>query len=180
MTYFQKLKGHLSTVLAHKRAVFQACVKAGQPWRGFWHDMSKFSPTEFFEYVKYFEVGKSPRDVAIESGHVFTAWRHHVGHNPHHWEYWIDRQQTEIVPLEMPIPHFVEMVCDWIGASKTYATLRGQTWSLEKLHIWYKWVTTHQLFHSATLARVEFIMSRETEEEIYEALRAFQYNDKQK
>ena len=174
----KNLIGHISTVSAHRREVFKSCVRAGQFWRGLTHDLSKFSPTEFFQYVKYFEVGKSPRDVAIDRGEVFSAWRHHVGHNPHHWEYWIDRQQTEIVPIEMPINYFAEMVCDWIGASKTYATKRGQVWSLEKLHTWYKWVTTHQLFHPNTLARVEFIIARETEEEIYEALRAFKYANK--
>lgn len=172
MTYLQRLFGHISTVLTHKREVFKACVKAGQPWRGFWHDMSKFSPTELGQYVRYFEQGISPRDVALKRGEVFSAWRHHVGHNPHHWEYWIDRQETKVVPLEMPTPYFVEMVCDWIGASKTYATKRGQIWSIDKLHSWYKWVTTHQLFHEKTLVLVEFIMQLPTEEDIYIFLRS--------
>lgn len=172
MTYLQRLFGHISTVLTHKREVFKACCKAGQPWRGFWHDMSKFSPTELGEYVRYFEQGISPRDVALKQGKVFTAWRHHVGHNPHHWEYWIDRQETKVVPLEMPVPYFVEMVCDWIGASKTYSTFRGKEWSMDELHAWYERTKQYQKFHPYTYAMVKVIMQLKTEQEIYDFLRS--------
>ena len=171
MTYFQKFKGHLSTVLAHRHAVFQACIKAGQFWRGFNHDLSKFSPTEFFQYVKYFEVGKSPRDVALDMGEQFTAWRHHVGHNPHHWEYWVDNQKGVLVPLEMPTPYFIEMICDWIGANKTYATRKGQTWDINELHTWYNKTKDHQLFAEVTLQRVQYLMKLRDEQSIYAALR---------
>lgn len=172
MTYFQKLTGYLNITLTHKRAVFKACKKAGQPWRGFWHDTSKLLPAEFFQSVKYYEVGKSPHVVAINQGHEFPAWQHHVGHNPHHWEYWVDRRGLDgDVPLKMPYSYFVEMVCDWIGASKTYSTFHGKEWSMDELHSWYERTKQYQIFHPYTKAMVVVIMNLKTEEEIYEFLR---------
>lgn len=46
--------GHTKTVLKHKWVVFKLCCKAGIPWRGLVHDLSKFSPTEFWESAKYY------------------------------------------------------------------------------------------------------------------------------
>lgn len=43
-----KFKGHFKTVLTHKYYVFKNCVVAGMPLRGILHDLSKFSPIEFF------------------------------------------------------------------------------------------------------------------------------------
>mgnify|MGYP003373931843 CR=1 FL=1 len=47
---------HFKKVCTHKWYVFKLCCKIGEPWRGFFHDFSKFSPTEnnFKEaYKKY-------------------------------------------------------------------------------------------------------------------------------
>ena len=46
---------HIKLVLTHKWYVFIYCTKIGLPWRGSMHDMSKFSPTEFCESVKYYD-----------------------------------------------------------------------------------------------------------------------------
>ena len=43
----RKIVGHIKTVTKHKWLVFKLCCRAGIPWRGFMHDWSKFSPTEF-------------------------------------------------------------------------------------------------------------------------------------
>ena len=58
-----KFFGHLKTVLTHKWWVFKYACKLGIPWQGFMHDMSKFSPTEFFESVKYYMVMTRPEEV---------------------------------------------------------------------------------------------------------------------
>ena len=55
-----KFFGHLKTVLVHKWWVFYYCYMVGLTWRGIKHDLSKFSPTEFFESVKYFTGTDSP------------------------------------------------------------------------------------------------------------------------
>ena len=44
---------HINLVMHHKWLVFKLCCKVGLPWRGFMHDWSKFSPTEFWESVNY-------------------------------------------------------------------------------------------------------------------------------
>lgn len=44
---FQKMMGHLKTILHHKRLVREGCFKAGIYWQGITHDLSKFSPTNF-------------------------------------------------------------------------------------------------------------------------------------
>ena len=52
--------GHTKTVIKHKWIVFKLACRAGIPWRGFVHDLSKFSPTEFAESVKYYVGVHSP------------------------------------------------------------------------------------------------------------------------
>ena len=39
---------HFKKVYTHKFWVFVYCLKAGIPLQGLFHDMSKFSPIEFF------------------------------------------------------------------------------------------------------------------------------------
>lgn len=46
---------HFKKVCKHKYWVGYYCFKAGIPWRGIKHDMSKFSPIEFLESVKYYQ-----------------------------------------------------------------------------------------------------------------------------
>ena len=52
--------GHLHTVNKHRWYVFKLSVRAGIPIRGLLHDLSKYSPTEFWEGVKYFDGKVSP------------------------------------------------------------------------------------------------------------------------
>ena len=46
---------HLKTVLKHKFYVGYYCFLFGIPIQGILHDLSKFSPVEFFESVKYYD-----------------------------------------------------------------------------------------------------------------------------
>ena len=54
------------------------------------HDWSKFHPVEFFESVKYYQGISSPIPFCKLVNGVSYAWQHHKGHNPHHYEYWVD------------------------------------------------------------------------------------------
>ena len=51
---------HFCTITKHRWVVFKLCTKVGEPWRGLVHDLSKYSPTEFWEGVKYFNGHHSP------------------------------------------------------------------------------------------------------------------------
>ena len=113
--------GHLSTVTRHRSTVFIHCCKAGIPWRGFWHDISKFSPTEFIPSVKHYAGGRrSPNELERADYGYSLAWMHHKGRNRHHFEYWTDYDPVTHVmsPVKMPKKYLVEMFCDRVGASK--------------------------------------------------------------
>ena len=110
---------HLALVTRHRFMVFVHCAKCGIPWRGLVHDLSKFSPTEFFESVKYFTGYRSPIGVCREHNGVSMAWLHHKGRNKHHIEYWLD-PDCEIQPM-MSYEYAVECACDKLAATRIYA-----------------------------------------------------------
>ena len=111
---------HLKTILTHKKWVFFFARKLGIGWQGFWHDMSKFSPTEFMESIKYYTGTRSPIDVCKEQNGYSKAWLHHKGRNPHHYEYWQDNFDKGGEPLKMPDKYVKEMICDYLAAGKAY------------------------------------------------------------
>ena len=89
---------HIKTVMTHKFYVFIFACKAGIPFRGLVHDMSKFSPSEFFESVKYYQGNGSPISAAKKENGYSKAWLHHKGRNKHHWQYWYDSQTYDKTP----------------------------------------------------------------------------------
>ena len=117
-----KFFGHLKTVLKHKYWVWYYMSKCGFKWGwlGLWHDMSKFSPTEFFESVKYYSGTRSPIDACKEENGISMAWMHHKGRNPHHYEYWMDNFDKGGEAKQMPWRYKVEMICDYLGAARAY------------------------------------------------------------
>lgn len=124
---------HLHTVNKHRFKVFILCCKAGQPWRGLLHDLSKYSPTEFFEGVKYYQGTYSPiKNRKMEAGYS-EAWLHHFGRNKHHYEYWYDSDTYDKTPV-IPYPYVVEMICDQLAAGMIY---QGKKWTKEfQLEYW--------------------------------------------
>lgn len=116
----KKFFGHLKTVLVHKWWVFYYCCKFGIPHRGIFHDMSKFSPTEFWESVKYYSGTRSPIDVCKEVNGWSKAWLHHRGRNLHHYEAWQDNFDKGGEPLCMPFVYNLEMLCDYLAAGRAY------------------------------------------------------------
>lgn len=118
--YIKNCCMHLKTILTHKKYVFLLCLKAGIPWQGIVHDLSKFTPIEFFESVKYYTGTRSPIMACKEDIGYSMAWQHHKGINKHHAEWWVDKLYQGGVPIQIPYKYVVEMVCDIIGASKAY------------------------------------------------------------
>lgn len=116
---------HTALVLKHKWLVFKFCTKIGIPFRGLIHDMSKFSPTEFWESVKYYNGEKSPIELCRRENGYSKAWLHHKGRNKHHYEYWYDRNAPEPTPI-IPYKYVAEMICDKLAASITY---NGKKWT---------------------------------------------------
>lgn len=120
---------HLKTILIHKYWVAKYCFQLGLYWRGLVHDLSKFHPIEFLESIKYYTGTSSPINECKKDKGYSLAWQHHKGHNSHHYEYWIDRLDTGGESIKMPKDDLKELICDWIGAGKTYM---GSDFTFEK------------------------------------------------
>lgn len=113
---------HLKVICHHRHLVIKHCRKAGIFWQGLGHDLSKFSPTEFFTGAKYFLGNRSPNEKERELFGYSAAWLHHKGRNKHHFEYWndVNPQTKRYEPVKMPTRYLIEMFCDRVAASKTY------------------------------------------------------------
>lgn len=115
-------RAHLHTVNRHRRLVRHYCFKLGLVWQGLTHDLSKYSPTEFWRGVKYYQGWRSPNDQERLENGVSLAWLHHKGRNRHHFEYWTDYnpKTKKVSPVKMPFCFVAEMFCDRLAASKIY------------------------------------------------------------
>ena len=114
--------GHLKTVHHHRALVRRYCFRLGLYWQGLTHDLSKYSPVEFWAGVKYFQGDHSPNDAQRRADGYSAAWLHHKGRNRHHFEYWTDyNPYTRLTePVKMPLRYVAEMFCDRVAASKIY------------------------------------------------------------
>ncbi|MBE5892503.1 MAG: catalase [Lachnospiraceae bacterium] len=120
-----KVWKHFRTITYHKYLVARGCFGVGLYKQGLLHDLSKYSPSEFWVGVKYFQGDRSPNNAEREDIGYSSAWLHHKGRNKHHYEYWIDynsRAKAEdiMIPVPMPKKYIAEMVMDRIAASKVY------------------------------------------------------------
>ena len=116
------IREHLKTVNRHRRLVRRYCFKLGLYWQGLTHDLSKYSPTEFWRSAKYYQGFRSPNDQERSETGVSLSWLHHKGRNRHHFEYWTDYSLNGdgIAGVEMPKKYIAEMFCDRLAASKVY------------------------------------------------------------
>jgi len=126
---------YLVYILRHKWFVLVASIKIGAPvWRAIAHDFSKFLPSEWFAYARYFygdtnsenlrliaEYGLPeliPYGIAPED-RFDMAWLLHQHRNPHHWQFWVLREDSGTTKLQpMPRSFVLEMVADWMGAGR--------------------------------------------------------------
>ena len=151
----KKIWLHFKLITKHRFLVFKLCTKAGLPWRGFVHDLSKYSLAEFWESAKYYVGYKSPIQIAREERQYSAAWLHHKGRNKHHEEYWYDFN----APIKAPVIQYkytVEMLCDNLSAGITY---KGKEFTKE-YPLWY-WqnIKNKELFHPKMQAFFEDVLS---------------------
>ena len=113
---------HLSTVGRHCLEVMKICFRAGLYWQCLTHDLSKYSPEEFWISCKMYQGTRSPNEAERELKGYSTAWMHHKGRHTHHFAYWNDyspkTKRNEAV--KMPLIYVAEMFCDRVAASKIY------------------------------------------------------------
>lgn len=163
---------HLNKIITHKIYVAYYCFMCRLFWQGIFHDMSKFSFTEFFESVKYYQGDISPIDACKAEKGYSLAWFHHRGRNKHHWEYWVDDFQKGMIPKKMPFKYVLEMVCDYLGAGKAY---NGVYFTIEQEYAWWQTRREVVVLHEDTLNLVDELFDMMLCRGIKETLRDRKY-----
>lgn len=159
---------HLKTITKHKWYVFVACAHVGLVWRGIIHDLSKYSPIEFFSSARYFQGNKSPTEVEKAKSSYSIAWMNHKAKNKHHWQYWLDNEGDQIFPIEMPVKYIKEMLCDWLGAGKAY---NKDSWTIDDLKTWWAVNKTNIMITNKTYHIIEFCLQAKDENALYIAMK---------
>lgn len=127
---------HLRKIQTHRKWVRHYCFGIGLYKQGLLHDLSKYSPTEFWESVKYYQGTSSPIDASKAKNGYSMAWFHHRGRNLHHHVMWIDNfDETGGTPIIMPYKYFAEMICDYLAAGRAYM---GKNFTFASESEWWK------------------------------------------
>ena len=156
---------YLKYVIRHKWYVSIECFKMGLFWRGITHDLSKFRPSEFIPYARFFygnypslkDVHGDPRNRVsrwkedVERDFDF-AWLLHQKRNDHHWQWWIlpeDDGGTKILPMSRDAR--LELIADWIGAGMAISG-RKDPWP------WYQENKDKMQLHPDTREAIETVL----------------------
>lgn len=149
---------HFKTITAHRHKVMLGCFRVGLIRQGLLHDLSKYSPAEFWQGAKYWQGTRSPNARAREDIGWSTAWMHHKGRNKHHYEYWTDlspkTKRYEAVP--MPTRYLVESVMDRIAACKTY---RGDKYEDGDALAYLLRSEEHMLMHPDSVRQLKLLLT---------------------
>jgi len=146
------IKEHWNTVRHHRALVRAYCLRLGLVWQGLTHDLSKYSPVEFWRGAKYYQGYRSPNDQERKETGLSLAWLHHKGRNRHHFEYWIDYRLDEdgkvfMGGCKMPKRYVAEMFCDRIAACRVY---QGEKYTDASPYDYYQKSKGHIWIHPET------------------------------
>ena len=120
------------------------------------HDQSKYSKEEYDPYVEYFYGEKD------EKGEVYPdvqdrfdeAWNHHQKRNPHHWQYWLLREDDgDFKCIHMDYNYIIEMVCDWWAFS-------WKQNNLYEIFTWYEENKPKMQMHKNTIRDLEELLKQ--------------------
>ena len=119
---------YLKYIIKHKWFVFIECVKLKKIWLGIIHDWSKFRPSEFIPYARYFYGSYLPYSKYIPNRRLYKedierqfdkAWLFHIHRNKHHWQFWLLQEDDgPLKNIPIPVRYLKEMIADWRGAGK--------------------------------------------------------------
>ena len=168
MMYFK----YLHYLLLHKWYVGQECWRRNLWFRAIVHDWSKFLPSEFIPYARYFygEWTIANNFYGEARNYILNgiyqekveqdfdiAWLLHQHRNSHHWQHWVLREDsggTKV--LQMPYPVCMEMVSDWIGAGRAInRTTPDPADPCKETRNWYIANKEKMLLHPETRKQVE-------------------------
>ncbi|MBR5570442.1 MAG: catalase [Oscillospiraceae bacterium] len=153
-----KIWKHFWTITRHRWLVCCGCFRVGLYWRGLVHDLSKYSPTEFWVGAKYYQGDRSPNNAEREDKGYSSAWIHHKGRNPHHYEYWTDmsRQTGRYESVPMPRKFLVEMVMDRRAACMVY---QGKNYTPGSALTYFEGSRERNLMHPDTQKELGYILT---------------------
>jgi len=151
------IRAHWKTVNRHRALVRDYCLRLGLVWQGLTHDLSKYSPVEFWRGAKYYQGYRSPNDQERKETGVSLAWLHHKGRNRHHFEYWIDYRVDEngqvfMGGCKMPKKYVAEMFCDRIAACRVY---QGENYTDASPYDYFQKSKGHIWIHPETSALID-------------------------
>lgn len=153
-----KAWAHFKTITKHRWLVMCGCFQVGLYWQGLTHDLSKFSPAEFWRGAHYYQGVRSPNAAEREEKGYSEAWMHHKGRNRHHFEYWSDlnpeTQRNE--PVQMPRKYLVEMVMDRRAACMTY---QGKNYTAASPLLYLQSSKERLIMHPETLRQLEYLLT---------------------
>ena len=149
---------HFKTITKHKLLVMQGCFQVGLYWQGLTHDLSKYTPTEFWNGAHYFQGTRSPNAAEREDKGYSEAWMHHKGRNRHHYEYWQDVNLASGVyePVPMPRKYLVEMVMDRRAASMIY---KGKDYTPDAPYQYFIRSAERDWMHKQTKQELDFLLT---------------------
>ena len=149
---------HFCTITKHKWLVLGGCFRVGLYWQGITHDLSKYSPVEFWNGARYYQGFKSPNTAERDDKGYSEAWMHHKGRNRHHYEYWTDmnRQTRTYEPIPMPRKYLVEMVMDRRAACMTY---QGKDYRPDSALVYFDRSREKDLMHPKTNKELRYILA---------------------
>lgn len=149
---------HFKTITRHKYLVMCGCFRVGLYLQGLTHDLSKYSPTEFWVGARYFQGNRSPNGAEREIKGYSEAWMHHKGRNRHHYEYWTDmsRETKTYEPVPMPRKYFVEMVMDRRAACMVY---QGEKYTDASALTYFERSRERELMHPQTQMELRYILT---------------------
>lgn len=145
---------YLRYVVRHKWYVLQECMRCDVPlWRALVHDWQKFTPAEWTPYALSFYGPWKYKERPQWLVDAFDrAWLHHQHYGPHHWQYWVLREDSgSIKALKMPKTYVREMLADWVGAGRA---ITGRN----NLHQWYAANREKIVLHPSTRAELETLI----------------------
>lgn len=149
---------HFKTITHHRLLVLAGCFRVGLYWQGLTHDLSKYSPTEFWTGAKYYQGTRSPNSAERDDVGYSTAWMHHKGRNKHHYEYWTDlnKETGRYESVPMPRKYLVEMVMDRRAACMTY---QGSAYTDASAWEYFARSRERRLMHPELEKELDYILS---------------------
>lgn len=153
---------HFKTITEHKLLVMEGCFKVGLFKQGLLHDLSKYSPEEFWTGVRFYQGTRSPNAAEREAFGFSKAWLHHKGRNKHHEEYWYDFNAPIKAPV-IPYQYTIEMLCDNLAAGMVY---KGKEFKPEYPLAYWKNVKNKELFHPKMINFFEDVFTEISEKGI--------------